>query len=252
DGEERIMNLSYCNTFILCIFLIRFVNVIDSAKCKSCIRERPVDGIPTNSTRERTLSFLAEGEPSALFTTSENFHKTWKLYGVNSRRKIIRKGREFVEFVKERFGVDVSAITDEQLYLGRPVEIGDYAVSGFVLKNNLRVVTENTPHHRVKYYKNSHVREVGFISTAKRSMVSTGQWNGTIPKGGSVFIVHLLLSNNECDFTEEPDIIEAHPLEPFYVVDGFVTFGAEILSNKYGHGTLRGLEMVFSTSYTVT
>ncbi|CAH1787776.1 unnamed protein product, partial [Owenia fusiformis] len=303
---------------IIFISLISFVKLGDFSKCKRCKRE--VEG---NST-EKTLSFLADGDPQGLFATPKVLHKTWKLFGVKSRSEIVKKGKYFVEYLKE-FGIDASSLTDEQLYQGQPVDLGDYTFFAFVLKSKLRTVTETMPHRRVKYYKNTYLSEIGFIATTKRPINLTGRefveylkefgidvssltdeqlcqgqpvdlgdykvfafilkaklrtvtetmphrrvkyykntylvemgfvavakrpigkWNGTIPIGGGFFTTNYLLPNNECDFIEEPDIIEGRALWPFYIENGFGYFGMDVYSNKYGHGTLKGVEIQSQT-----
>ncbi|CAH1773695.1 unnamed protein product, partial [Owenia fusiformis] len=178
-----------------------FVKFGDSSKCNICKREAMQEG---NST-ETTLSFLSDGDPSELSAAPRVLHKTWKLFGVKSRSEIVKKGRECVEYLKE-YGIDVSSLTDEQLYQGQPVDLGDYTFLGFISKTKLRAVTETTPHRRVKYYKNAYCTEIGFGALAKKPITLIGKWNGTIPKDGGFFTASFLIPNNECGFMEEPDI----------------------------------------------
>ncbi|CAH1778205.1 unnamed protein product [Owenia fusiformis] len=153
-------------------------------------------------------------------------------------------GREFVEFVKQRFGIDISALTDEQLYQGQPVDFGDYLFSGFVFDDKLRAVTEITHGLRkVTFYNDTHNKEIGFTVNARKDIVSRGQWTGTIRKNSFVYTGSILLPKCECENTES-DVIEGSTTYPWHVdANGIASFEYAIYSDKYGHGVLHGVEI---------
>ncbi|CAH1773696.1 unnamed protein product [Owenia fusiformis] len=199
---------------------------------------------------DRTLSFLYDGDPIEFSATSEVLNKTWKLFRVRSRSEIVKKGRDFVKYLKE-FGIDLNSLTDEQLYQGQPVDLGDYTCFAFTFKFKLRALTETMPYRRVKYYKNTYLREIGFMAKAKRPITLKGKWNGTIQKDEGLYLINYFIPNSECGFVEEPDIIEGRALWPYYAGNGFSHFGMEVFSNKYGRGTLMGVD-THASSFTST
>ncbi|CAH1780845.1 unnamed protein product [Owenia fusiformis] len=235
--------------FIACIFYINNVHFCES-ETTCTVGQTSSDLLETNLT-ERILSFVADGKPQALFASIKNFHDTWKLCGVNTKLQIVKKGREFVEFIKKRFGIDASTLTDEQLYQGQPVELSGYLFFGFVFDTKLRTVTEITQGlGKVTNYNGPHSNEIGFAVTARKTIASKGQWTGTIPRGAFMYTRSILLP--KCDNTET-DVIEGSTTYPLYIdSDGFASFEYVVYSEKYGQGVMHGEEIHSQAAYVVS
>ncbi|CAH1781337.1 unnamed protein product [Owenia fusiformis] len=233
------------SVFLLCIFYIENVHVLASEEACT-VRQTSSDLLETNST-ERLLSFAVDEKFKS--HSIKEFHDTWKLFGVNTKSDIVRKGREFAEFVKQRFGIDISALTDEQLYQGQLVDLGDVVFSGFVFDDKLRLVTEIMHGVRkVTYYNDTRSMEIGFVLRATRSMASKGQWIGTFLKDAIVSSCNIHLPKSKCD-NAEADIIVGTATYPWYVdEDGFTSYEYAVYSNKHGQGILHGIGMKFQAA----
>ncbi|CAH1783376.1 unnamed protein product [Owenia fusiformis] len=169
---------------------------------------------------------------------------------VKTDEDIFQKGREFLSYVKERYNVDMSILTDEELKMGRNVVFGNLTFMGYVLNADLRVVTETTPIQRVTHYKNAKFRSVGYVIVATEdTILEGGKWSGLMTKNSAIFAETGIIDSKESEVDEEPHILSVRTLgvHPAKFYQGkYVnvnTLEAEVWSNKYGHGLQYGIDM---------
>ncbi|CAH1784134.1 unnamed protein product [Owenia fusiformis] len=238
---------------IVSIFLI-FSKYGESKQPASCSTRKPLrNTTPTNFTvYEKTFSLIAGGEKLPIYlNTTEDFHEFLKQGKIISRSDIIAFGKVFITNMKETYGVDVSGLTDTQLYLGETGDIGGFTFYGGAADNDARVITETTS-TLVKYYRNSRFQMGGYILRSKKSMtLSGGKWEGTIPKGANLWLALMVLDvDKECGFSKEPEVFTIYQIFPYIVKDNISALMWTVYSDKYGWGKLHGLS-VFLDTYTL-
>ncbi|CAH1802028.1 unnamed protein product, partial [Owenia fusiformis] len=211
-----------------------------------CSTKTPcMDTTPTNFTvYKKTFSLISEGPAISHFNRTDLFHNFFKRVGITSRSDIIKKGREFVTNMKEKYGVDLSGLTDTQLYLGETVDMGDFPFLPVVFESTMRVITETTP-TQASYYRNAKAYMAGYRLHPKKSMsLSCGSWKGAISKDSALWVSWMVLETNEdCESSTEPDVYTVFQAAPDVMMDGLYPIVSEIYSDKYGMGKVHGISV---------
>ncbi|CAH1802103.1 unnamed protein product, partial [Owenia fusiformis] len=247
----------YEQLWLITILIICILQAFDCGKpvgCSSCTKKKNSRGKLLNlGTGRVTFSAIMDSNADAIHREpKENLAKVWKSIDrdVRTDEDVIQKGREFIAYVKDRFDVDMTIITDEQLQLGLYVHFGNLTFMGFVIDFDLRVVTETTPLQHVTHYRNTKYISTGYVIVAnKNTILEGGKYTGFMAKNSAIYTETAMIDSNECDFEEEPHILitrtlDAHPAN-FY--DGKYTevntWEGEVWSSKYGHGLQYGIDM---------
>ncbi|CAH1784135.1 unnamed protein product [Owenia fusiformis] len=201
-----------------------------------CARKPCKNTIPTNFTvYEKTFSIIAEGPATGHFNRTDLFHDFFARAGITSQSEIVAKGREFVANMMTKYGVDVSGLTDTQLYLGETVDLGDFIFLTAVIENSMRVITETTP-TQAKYYRNAKGQMAGYRLHPKMSMtLSGGSWEGTISQDSALWVSWMVLETDEdCGFpggfSTKPEVFTVFQAAPDVIVDGLYPIVSDISS----------------------
>ncbi|CAH1802102.1 unnamed protein product, partial [Owenia fusiformis] len=214
--------------------------------CQKCRPKTRSDRKPQgNYTSKVTYSRIMDFKGSVYRVAPEGgLTNHWKEVdpGVLSNADVVNKGREFVAYVKERFNINISTLTDEQLYMGSAVHFEDLTFWGYLGVADMRLVTKTTPCQEVNYYRNPKFKSVGYIVVADADTNLTGgTWAGLMKKNSAIFFeVALIDDSEECNFNSVPHIIttrslDVHPAKYFNGEYTMVnTWEAEAWSNIYG------------------
>ncbi|CAH1802101.1 unnamed protein product, partial [Owenia fusiformis] len=203
------------------IFILCFIQTIDCGKkgCQKCKPKTRSGRKPQrNYTSKVTYSGIMDLKGSAFqLAPKGGLTDHWKEVDPNvlSYADVVNKGREFVTYVKERFNIDISTLTDKQIYMGSAVHFGDLTFLGYLVDADLRLVTKTTPYQEVNYYRNTKYKGVGYIiASGADTNLTGGTWTGLMPKNSAIFLeVALIDDSEECNFNSEPHIITTRSLD---------------------------------------
>ncbi|CAH1781456.1 unnamed protein product [Owenia fusiformis] len=169
---------------------------------------------------------------------------------VKTDADVIQKGRKFLAYVKQRYNVDMSDITDTQLQMGSTMVAENLTFTGYVYRSNLRVVTETTPAHRTTYYRNTLFDCIGYAFMATEdTYLDGGEWTGMMKKDSVIYEDNCVIDSKECDFDDDPHILRMRTLDvhpPKFSKGEFTkvrTLEAEVESSKYGLGLLYAVDI---------
>ncbi|CAH1790600.1 unnamed protein product [Owenia fusiformis] len=239
------------------ILILCFIQTLNCSRgsrdCKKCKTKLRDGRRQTNYTTKVTFSGIidAKGEPYDMSPT-QGLEDAWKMIdpNVTSRSDVIKKGREFVAYVQQRFNIDISRLSDTELLMGSPVEFGNLTFAGYTTEADLRLVSKTTPTRQVKYYRNTKYKGVGYALLVNADVdLDGGEWTGMMPTHSTIYTENAIIDSNECDFKEEPHILITRPLDihpaKYYNGEyvGANTWEAEVWSSIYGHGVQYSIDM---------
>ncbi|CAH1790516.1 unnamed protein product, partial [Owenia fusiformis] len=153
-------------TTILILCVLQTLNCSKEAdRCKKCRRKLKSSKKQTigNDTTKVTFSGIIDGKSYPyVLSPRQGLEETWKTIDpeVTSSQDVIKRGREFVAYVQQRFNIDISRLSDTELLMGSSVEFGNLTFVGFIKENDLRLVTKTTPAREVTYYRNTKYKGV--------------------------------------------------------------------------------------------
>ncbi|CAH1781455.1 unnamed protein product [Owenia fusiformis] len=242
-----------------------FPHVFEGGNAKKCggCETTTADGKTTNSGDGLvTFSAIVDSKiPPVTVSPQGGLTKAWKSINpdVKTDKDVIQKGRNFLAYLKRRYNVDMSDLTDTQLLMGSPTTSSNLTFMGYIFASDLRVVTETNPTYRTTYYRNTFFDCIGYgITATEDTFLDGGEWTGMMKKDSIIFEDNCVIDSKECDFDDDPHFISLRSLDvhpPKFYKGEFTkvrTIEAEIESSKYGHGLLYGADIhdVFVFSFT--
>ncbi|CAH1797618.1 unnamed protein product [Owenia fusiformis] len=226
-------------SFLLSIFISNIVVTVNA----SCSKNKgPKNLTPTNYTvYKKTFTIIADGVRISSMPTL--WPKSWQDFWEDTGSTAVIKGRDFINWAQERYGIDAYALTDEQLTNGEEVDLGGFVFRPYMpapKELNFRLLTETTK-RRVKFYRNTEVREAAFVLHINAEYNSTGTVKVTIPSGAVIFLgAYLIDTTKECGFNSNADIIIFTTKTYLQRIGGMAPLHFDTISNKYGVGELIG------------
>ncbi|CAH1781458.1 unnamed protein product [Owenia fusiformis] len=189
-------------------------------KCDNCEKTR-ANGKTTKSEEGLvTFSVMADSHTPLISASPKGgFTKPWNSINpdVKTDKDVIQRGRKFLAYVKQRYNVDMSDLTDTQLLMGSEKASGNLTFMGYLFDADLRVVTETTPAHRTTYYRNTLFDCIGYVITATEdTYLDGGEWTGMMKKYSMIYEENCVIDSKECDVDEDPHIMrlrsrDVHP-----------------------------------------
>ncbi|CAH1781464.1 unnamed protein product [Owenia fusiformis] len=238
------------------ILMSHFPHAFECGKAKkgsSCETTR--DDTITNTSEEGlvTFSLMAESNKHPLIVSPKRgLTKIWNSINpdVKTDADVIKKGRKFLAYAKQRYNVDMTSVSDTQLQMGSTITSANLTFMGYTDASNLRVVTETTPAHRTTYYRNTLYKCVGYALVATGdTFVDGGEWTGMMKKNSVIYEENCVIDSKECESDDGPHIMTVRTLgvhPPKFYKGEFTevrTLEAEIESSKYGRGICYGQDI---------
>ncbi|CAH1802105.1 unnamed protein product [Owenia fusiformis] len=224
-----------------------------SSEEEKCIPRNRRESTQGNFTSQVTFSGIVDSKGSPYnFTLEQGLLEPWKMVDpdVKTEADVIAEGREFVAYVKQRFNVDISTLTDDELLMGSQRTFGKLSFFGYLIDADVRLISKTTPSQQVNYYSNTKYKGLGYALFAVDDVFLTGgEYTGLMPNQSVIYAEIARIDSNECDFDEQLHIIKTRPLgsHPAKMVNGVYvganTWEAEVWSSIYGHGVQYSVDM---------